>query len=89
VKRLLGALAIVALALALASPPAAARCWRHAGQWHCWPHHYRHHVWRYEPSLYPEVFRPGYYPYAYYPAPANYQPYNTYYCYPIWPFCLL
>src|SRR5579872_6152554 len=53
VKKLVGALAAVVVAMMLMSPPAEARCWWH-GSWHCyhpywharyWWHPYRYYGW--------------------------------------------
>jgi hypothetical protein len=79
VKKLLGAVAAVALALILFSPPAEARCWWNGYRWHC-GHAYRHHYWHarhwYRPYRYYGWYYPGYY----------YRPY--YYAYAcVWPFC--
>ena len=87
-KKLLGLLAAVGLALILLSPTAEARCWGRGHHWHC--RHVWHHVWHrhyYRPHWYAGYYYPraAYYPYAYYPAAY----YRAYYpvCIPIWPLC--
>jgi hypothetical protein len=75
VKKTLGALAAVILALMLFSPPAEARCWWNGWRWQC--HHRHHHYARH--------WHP-YRSYAYYPYRAYYRPrYYAYAC--VWPFC--
>ncbi len=73
-RKLLGALAVVALALMVSAPAAEAhRCWWNGYRWVC-KHHTRHYVKQWNPHR----------AYAYYPQrhyyPAYYRPhYRTYY----------
>lgn len=76
-KKILGGLAAVTLALMLFSPPAEARCWWNGWRWHCSHHHYYHHYVRH---WYPYGYY-GYYSYPYYYRPRYY----AYAC--VWPLC--
>jgi hypothetical protein len=80
VKKILGALAAIILALTLFSPPAEARCWWNGWHWQCW--HHRHHARHWHPYRFH-----AYYPYPYrYHYRAYYRPrYYAYAC--VWPFC--
>ncbi|HVC56758.1 MAG TPA: hypothetical protein VND95_12430 [Stellaceae bacterium] len=87
-NKLLGALAAIAVAFIIASPPAAAYCLWHGQRTHCWHHRYHHPVRYYRPYYDPQAFYDHRdYPYAYYPAPADYRPF-TFTCLPFGYFCL-
>ena len=75
-KKTLGALAAVMLALMLFSPPAEARCWWNGWRWACSHHRHHHYVRHWYPYRYY-----GYYRYPYYYRPRYY----AYAC--VWPLC--